>query len=948
MTAHETSGLTIALVLRFVAGRGGPGAVDRLLELADVPHDLAELQDSSRWVSYDTRIRLFAAATQVLQDPRCTYDMGATALQAGVNHSLVLLLRALGSPRQVYRQLPRSVAKFSTTSTLEVVEAGASHATLHFSLHDGYDHSRLDCLYAQGLISQVPALFGLSPATVVHDECEADGAPACVYHLTWAARRRRWHRGGQPPDPELIALRGQLAALQSAAADLTGSDDLGAAVRRICDRAGAAVVAPAYLLAVHDPWGGPPLVHARGLDGARTAALSARLLAGEALDEGAVVVDVTSRRRAHGRLAALYAPGQRGPADERSLLAAYAGQAAAALDLLVAAETSRRGESRSAALLGLAHELKAATQPGEIAQVVVRTIPGLVGSDSATALFWDASSGSLQHVASSGLDERQTALLAGLSIRADETPELVDMLTQHAPTVLARQDMTSSLRALLEALEMAGLMAVPLLAGNDLLGVVTAGFRDALPEDTDEPCSRLQAVGEYAATSLENARLLGRVRHQSLHDALTGLPNRLLFASALESAVLDRRPDGTVAVLFCDLDRFKHVNDTFGHGAGDELLRQVAARLRGVLRTGDTVGRLSGDEFALILPSVRDVEVAEGLAQRVVDCFDAPFRLEGREVRVTTSVGVALSDPSVRSPDDLLRAADAAMYVAKQRGRNQIALADGSDPRAGTDRSVTAEPTGLAPSLVEELRRALGTDQFRLYFQPLWDVSAQTPTAVGVEALLRWQHPRLGLLPPAAFLPLAEESGLVVDLDLWAVRTACAAVAGFDPDLHVAVNLASATLLDPRLYCTVRTALAETGLAPQRLVLEVVESRALVDLPGVVERLGELRHLGARVALDDFGTGFSTLTWLQQLPVDLLKIDRSFTALLPDDTASLAVVRGVLALAAEVGVTVVAEGVETLQQLEVLRSAGCRLVQGYLLGRPAAELPRSCPGVGAA
>jgi EAL domain-containing protein (putative c-di-GMP-specific phosphodiesterase class I) len=283
------------------------------------------------------------------------------------------------------------------------------------------------------------------------------------------------------------------------------------------------------------------------------------------------------------------------------------------------------------------------------------------------------------------------------------------------------------------------------------------------------------------------------------------------------------------------------------------------------------------------------------------------------------------------------------MYAAKQRGRNQIAYA----PIGQHTANAASVQVGRSehPSLETELAAAIPQGQLRLLYQPVVDISGgvDTPVLVGAEALLRWQHPRLGLLLPAAFLPSAEETGLIADMDLWALATACRAASSWASTPQgapvLAINLSSAALADPRLPLTIRGALAETGLPPERLHLEIVETRSLLDVPGLADRLRTLRRIGIRVALDDFGTGFSTLTWLQELPVDRVKIDRSFISNLATDASSRAVIRGVLALAGEVGLGVVAEGVETLEQATVLAEAGCKFVQGYLYGRPAATDP---------
>jgi diguanylate cyclase (GGDEF)-like protein len=401
------------------------------------------------------------------------------------------------------------------------------------------------------------------------------------------------------------------------------------------------------------------------------------------------------------------------------------------------------------------------------------------------------------------------------------------------------------------------------------------------------------------------------------------------LGAACESA---RAAGAPVAVVLVDLDHFKQVNDRLGHAAGDELLRQVAQRLTAAVPDGALLGRLSGDEFAVLLVGDTDAEAA---ARAVVDRFEQPFRLEGRELRVTTSVGVARADREDLRADALLRASDTAMYVAKQQGRNQISVA--APRRVG--------PRTVAPSFEQELRAAIRSGELHLLYQPVLALHGRGPAAsaerevVAVEALVRWDHPRLGPLGPGAFVPAAEDSGLVVELDLWVLAEATRALGAWDersgpPPQRVAVNLAGRTLVDPRLRSAVLESLARSGLPPARLELEVVESRALVDLPGVGEQLAALRSLGVGIALDDFGTGFSTLTWLQELPADRVKLDRSFTTSLTASPKGPALVRGVLALAHELGLEVVGEGVETPEQLAALHDAGCGLFQGYLLGRP--------------
>ncbi|MGY1726041.1 diguanylate cyclase domain-containing protein [Geodermatophilus sp. SYSU D01062] len=671
--ARETSGATTGLVLASVRQHGGDEAVEEVLRRAGVPYTAAELSRPATWTSYDTRIRLFTAATEVLGDPGAMYRIGAESLRTGMNPSLVVLVRAMGSPRQVFARLPRAVANFTTTSTMEVLRSDATSATLRYRLHAGYVHSRLDCDYARGLISMVPTIFGLAPATVVHEECESSGAAACVYHLTWE-RRGRWprrRRGTDATDPELVALRQQVRSLQSAATDLVEGGDLETVLRRIVDRAAAAVLAPAYLLAVSSPRGGAPLVHSSGLAPDEVPPLVARLLAGDDLGPGAVTVDVASARRTHGRLAALHRAGEGGLGDERAMLAAYAGHAAAALDLVLALEDSRLEARRAGALLELAHGLAQAGEAAEVCAVVARALPGIVGCGSSGVLLWDPAAGVLRAESCAGLSPEQEEVLRSAALRAGDVPEVFGILTDREPRVVSATGASAPMRDLLAALHLTDVVAVPLLAGTAFLGVVTASWADgevsqALDADV---LARLRGVGDQASTALQKARLLETVRHQATHDALTGLPNRVLFRDRLAAALAAVAPTGSVGVLFCDLDQFKAVNDSLGHAAGDELLRQVSARLRAAVRPGDTVGRLSGDEFAVLLPRLAAPADAEAVVGRVAAAFTEPFRLDGVPAAVGTSTGVAVHTGPGGDAERLLREADAAMYRHKHRDR---------------------------------------------------------------------------------------------------------------------------------------------------------------------------------------------------------------------------------------------------------------------------------------
>jgi diguanylate cyclase (GGDEF)-like protein len=418
-------------------------------------------------------------------------------------------------------------------------------------------------------------------------------------------------------------------------------------------------------------------------------------------------------------------------------------------------------------------------------------------------------------------------------------------------------------------------------------------------------------------------RALAAASFLASHDPLTGLPNRALFQERLRQAVADaQRRDEDVAVLCLDLDHFKDVNDTLGHPAGDQLLQRAAARLRRCLRQSDTLARLGGDEFMIIQSGGKQPQTAVNLAQRVIETLGEPFDLDGREVVVGCSIGIVIGHGADRpDPEQLLGNSDLALYRAKSDGRGTFCF---------FEEEMNAR-LQARKSLEGDLRRALAERQFRVFFQP--QVELKSGRIVGVEALARWLHPERGWVAAADFIPLTEETGLIIRLGEWILRAACTEAAPWRP-LKVAVNLSPAQFRHPGLIGMVAEILRETGFEPARLELEITEGILLGDTETTFAILQALKALGVGIVMDDFGTGYSSLGYLRQFKFDKIKIDRSFIQDLHQTTQATSIVRAVVALGHSLGMRANAEGVETVEQAEILSSEGCEEVQGYFFGRP--------------
>ncbi|TME99220.1 MAG: EAL domain-containing protein [Chloroflexi bacterium] len=414
------------------------------------------------------------------------------------------------------------------------------------------------------------------------------------------------------------------------------------------------------------------------------------------------------------------------------------------------------------------------------------------------------------------------------------------------------------------------------------------------------------------------------LEHQALHDALTDLPNRVLLHDRLQQAIraADRNTT-SVALLVMDLDRFKEVNDTFGHHTGDQLLEQLGQRLGSVLRASDTIARLGGDEFAVLLPTAA-LDEAQQIADRLLQVLEQPFTLGGLQLEIDASIGIALSPDHGHDADTLLRRADVAMYVAKRGNVGHAVYTADQDQHS---------PMRLA--MVSELRRAIDQNELSLYFQPKVSLAAGSVTCA--EALVRWQHPRHGLLGPDLFVPIAEQTGLIRPLARWVLDAAlrqCSRWRHQGLDLAVAVNLSMRNLHDPEVVDTIRQLLTRWGIPPSRLVVEITESSLMADAERAMDVLGRLRAMGVGISIDDFGTGYSSLAYLKRLPVDELKIDKSFVAHIASDDNDAAIVRSTIGLAHDLGLAVVAEGIEDEVTWDYLAGLGCDVAQGYFISRP--------------
>ncbi|MGY1795343.1 EAL domain-containing protein [Geodermatophilus sp. SYSU D00525] len=925
-----TSTLTTRLVLRLAADLGGDGSVDRVLARAGLGDRRAELEGLHGRVPYGVKAALLDAVAAELGDPGIGLRLGEAALQDPALAPFRAVVRALGSPEAVLRSVSRVSTRLDTAAVFRCLGADPGAARVGWRVLPPDVPNRVDCDYNTGMLRQVTVVFGLPAAEVRHEACQVDGAPECVYEVSWVPRRRTsrrpWRRRpAARPDLDAALLSDErLAILQDAIGDLVCGADVEQTLDRVTSRADRALHAPGHLLDVRLP-DGARHVRTRGLGTEVVDRLGDTVLEPglqRVGDAEVLAVPVAAADRAYGVLAAVLWPGQAFFPEDEAVLAAFARHAAVGLQTSALLAEAREHEETARLLLTVARSLAGQGSVHRIAQVVAEAVPVLCSAERSAVALWESGRESVRIAGASGWSGELADRVARYATDTSQSPELCEIV-RHGRPLLVDASGSPWARGVLEEFGVRAMAGVPIAVGERFVGIVLAHWVHRQPPTTlgETLVERLWGLAGIAGVALENSRLAGEVEWQAAHDALTGLPNRETFEARLQQLVAPGDRSAGCAVLFCDVSRLSRVNESLGHEAGDEVLRQVADRLRSVLREGDVLARYSGDQFAVALPGVGATGLA-ALGDRVAAAVTTPVTVAGEDVFVDLVTGTAATDPAdapaesarelvARAAEDLQRA------KARLRGGRTTRIASAHELRLETD-----------------LHGALARAEIEVHYQPQVDLVSGRVAAV--EALVRWRHPELGSVPPDVFVPLAEAGGLIGDIGAHVLREACATVARWrceGLDLDVAVNVSPLQLADPGFADLVEAVLRETGLPSRALTVEVTESQVLSEAAVRNGHLARLRGLGVGVSVDDFGTGWSSLAQLRRLPVTEVKIDRSFTAGMTDGDGP--VVAGVVGLGRGLGLRVVAEGVETAEQVRRLAALGCDRVQGYLVGRPA-------------
>jgi diguanylate cyclase (GGDEF)-like protein len=927
---RELAGSIVASLIRYVRRAAGDDAVARVLQLAGEERSADELLDDSAWRTVDDVVALADAATVVTGDPDVGRRAGEELFRQSVDGGFVNFILANGSPGAALVSLVAYGSKMANGRPIEPI--AMTERELVLRARAAFPPNRFICGFGPGYWAQVPALFG-AQGTVIEESCQCRGDDHCTFRV-------RWDQDAVVPANEVAEseeaadrIIASFERLQETASDLARADNVPTVLERIVGGADRALLAPKWVVALTSAGMGTDTSNDNAEDGRLSVAsrgftqeeadvVARRLLADR--DDDAfglpLVVDLASHRAHYGIVAALLPAGATVGEIDRRLLAAYAGHATAALEAVLSRELARRNHAVAQALLDLARTLAAVTSTDDVCERLALAVPDVAECEVATVWRWNAPDRALDLVSWSGTHLAPSP--ADRIVEEDVPPGIVatgDALLLDAEACGAF--LSESERAAAGTVQCA---VVPIRARGELLGVVTAAFAERHSTDDAELLGRLHGLADLAATALDNALLLDHMRHQALHDSLTGLPNRPLLKDRVQQAIRRaHRTDGGLTLMFIDLDRFKYVNDTLGHVAGDELIRLAGIRMLGCVRDVDTLARMGGDEFVLLLADTAELSEAGVVAEKLIDALHEPFAVSGHQLHISCSIGISVWPRHGLTFGELLQHADSAMYEAKAGGRNTFAVHSGLVSRR---RELL--------DLEHRLHTAIQREELAVVYQP--QIHLPTMRLLGVEALVRWDHPELGRLGPDRFVPLAEETGVITRIDAWVREQAFAQARRWidaGVPLRVSVNVSTADLRRAELVADLRVALRDSGLPATSVELEITDRVALGE-EDLQPRLQALADLGVRLAIDDFGVGSSVLGRLQHGPFHTLKIDRSLVSQIDGAARRAPIVQALAAMAHQLELEVVAEGVETASQGGLLRSYGCEMAQGYLFSPP--------------
>jgi diguanylate cyclase (GGDEF)-like protein len=665
------------VMLTLVRRRDGDAAVAALLRAADTTREVNYLENLDNWISHDEATALLEASVQVTGDPLFARRVGEEMVGQHAGKQVATLLRSLGSLEAVLKAVAQTAAKLSTATEMEALEIGPGRAVIRAVAREGYARGPINCDWTTGLLSGTPIIFGLPVARVHESECQARGGAQCLYTIVWDAEQAAVAADPQQRvtalEAQLLAMSERLHSVYAIASDLVSTEDVETVLLRIVDRAADAVRAPSHILAVRPDADSELRVYTRGISNQEAQKLATAVLAGdESLSETTLAADIVSSRRSYGQLMACYPNAVEFLPQDREMLNLYAKHAAAVLDMALALRESAHRHEQVAALLSLSHALAKAGTSVEVAERLAAAIPDVVDCDRIGVWLWNEGQRYLTPLAAWGRTSEQAARLEDVTIAPDDTPNLRAMLTQPQPHFYEQDTEDVLIRELMRTLNVVALTVVPIVVRDMFVGILTVSVADRperLYPDSDL-LDRLTGVAALAAPALQNGQLVDQLRYKASHDGLTGLLNRVGFRHRIDAALNSvASGDGQVGLLFIDLNEFKRVNDVYGHEAGDELIRQSAARLNSICRGEDTVARLGGDEFAIILADVQRDEQVRAAERRVKEAFAGEFTIDGIALAVGASVGGGVWPKDGESVTDLVRHADAAMYLDKAKSR---------------------------------------------------------------------------------------------------------------------------------------------------------------------------------------------------------------------------------------------------------------------------------------